>query len=532
MNTLNEILANKGKNVLILGVIVIIFLILGSGGLFVWQKLQKGPSSPASSLKVGVELKENKTSELINKVSGDMDLKDDVLEFKLSFPKQSVIENQQISIQQIRSISGLGSGVEFVAGVDLSPSGTSLMVPAELSIKVDSANKNLMAFSYEEDGRDFHLVPVFFENGRATIFVNNFSGYGIINVGDGTYTPPPPESIEAQAQQSIAKIIFKVQERQRSGDPRSITDEEQEEIYQFLNMWYKNSVRPDLMAAVDNENLIEPAINQFNRWRAAIQIVARRLGFEEARFNEEIEFSLNQAAKAVANAYVKASKKCTADKDATQIAKMTKWAIFARYWDLNGRSGLDVDDLIDLTKKCANFELRISSKIESPKTGEVMTASGRLLIGLDNDMYLVGGGEIKEDSRTVKDFACNYPEGIPVHPVEIIASKLDTGKGGQRVNLILQFADGEDQQFNCVSTVMKDYTTSNVGIDWLGGYLLIYHGESYIPTGKFEISDWKIVNAGGVYAKKVVNRTKTISVFGISGPLIENTTYELIHTPK
>ncbi|EKE14571.1 MAG: hypothetical protein ACD_12C00416G0001 [uncultured bacterium] len=523
----------RNKKIVFFSIFIAVLLVFLVAGFLWWQKNRKN-ELPSNVYSIEVKLDQEKTSQIIKEDGGNLSLKNDDIEFNLNFPKQSVTQNQLISMQKIASISGLDQGAELIAGVELSPQGTVLMAPAELAISSKMENERLIAFAYEENGKNFHFIPLFFEENQAKIQITNFSGYGIINVGDGTYTPPPPESIEAQAQQAIAKVILKAQDRMRTGDKRSLTDEEQNEIYDFLNDWYKKAVRPDLMKSVDNEDLIEPSFNQFNKWRAAIQIVTKKLGFDGDRFKKEIEFSLNQVAKAVANAYVKASQKCTADKDATQIAKMTKWAGFAQYQELDGRSGLDVSDLIDLTKKCAHFELKITSKIESPEAKSTTIASGTLSIGLDENNYFTGGGEIKEESRTEAGFACSYPQGSPVYPVEIIAAMLDTGKGGQRVNLILQFPEeGEDREYDCASTEIENFTTENAGNEWLGNYLLIYHDEkSYIPIGKFEIGDWQIVNSGGIYAKKTVSRTKTISFFGFSGTLIENTTYELIHLPQ
>lgn len=522
---MNSIFQNK--KVLVGLTVAFGILILGIAGYFAWQYIPVLTSpfnQKANPLKVTVTAGDKQASKLIDAAGGNLELGDSG-KATLSFPKETVFQAETVGLKEIKSIEGMGQGATLVAGVQATPDGTTFNGPADLTFET-AATGNLIGFAFDGDGENFHLYPIKKDGNKVTMKITHFSGYGILNVGDGSYTPPTPQSIKAKAQQLIARIILEGQKESGTLSPGQL-----DRIYNLLNAWWKTAVKPDLDKSVGNDEMVIPAFDHYLVWLAG----AQGLGLD-SRFTAEQEYAMNTAAKATKNAYEKASKKCTEQKDATQIAKMTKLAKFAMKWGLNGKQGLNVNDLLEKTKKCAVFELRLNSTTSFPKYGIAMNASGSVNINMDSNYNLVGEGIIKQNSYDPQDgFTCSYASGgMPSFPTKIVSTKLDVSAKNPKTSIVMEYSDVENTLV-CNSTLPNvDFTSTSGNDDWLSDYFIIHYGEDYVDPGMFAISDWQIVNSGGVYAKKSVNRDKFIDngYPELNYTLHENTTYELIHKPR
>lgn len=525
--TADSVPQNKSKKIILSISIVLVSVGLLVGGFFVvnnWPKLTSPFNKKPNPLKVTFATNDKMASAVINSTGGVVELAGETSKYSLNVPKDAVYQSENVTLQELKSVEGI-SGASLVAGVKATPDGTQFVAPIDLTVETSATGK-LVGFAFDAEGDNFHLFPVNRQGNKVSMKISHFSGYGIINVGDGSYAPPTPQSIQAQAQQLIARIIFEGQNE--TGD---LSQNQLDRIYNLLNAWWKVSVKPNLEKSAGNDELLMPAFDEYLVWLAA----AQGLGLDK-RFEAEQEYALKTAAKATKGAYEKAGEKCTKNKDATQIAKMTRLSKFAMKWGLNHKEGLNVDDLLERTKRCARFELRLNSTTSFPKFGIAMNASGSVNIGMDDNYNLVGEGTIRQNSLDPQDdFACSYESGtMPTFPAKIVSTKLDVSAKNPKTSVILEFSDVENTLV-CKSTLPGvDFTSTSGSDDWLTDYFIIHYGEDYQDPGMFAISDWQIVNQDGIYAKKTVDRDKFIDNGHpeLNYTLHENTTYELVHTPQ
>jgi hypothetical protein len=101
---------------------------------------------------------------------------------ELNIPPEALAGDEQVTMTPIQSLAR--SGVRFVAGVQLAPSGLELLKPAELDVRparrVSRAGQ--IAFGYEGSGSEFGLIPLP-TNGR--IPVVTLGGVGLASATRG-----------------------------------------------------------------------------------------------------------------------------------------------------------------------------------------------------------------------------------------------------------------------------------------------------------------------------------------------------------
>jgi len=182
-------------------------------------------------------------------------------DFQFTLGKDTLETMKAISLTPIQSIGGLDSAWTFIAGVQLTPDGTTFASAGKLTISIPEGfrNKKLTGFSYEGDGKDFSFYPITVSDGMAVFDVYGFSGYGLVSVEDFEAVPPKPSSIEKQAKQYLAAIL-----RESAG----LDDVLLKRIENILSAWYETSVKPKLDTAERDSDGIRDAGREFMSWLA------------------------------------------------------------------------------------------------------------------------------------------------------------------------------------------------------------------------------------------------------------------------
>lgn len=529
--------------------IAIILAILGGAFFVVWRFLLGHNGrfvTKTNPMKIGAVIEKEGISKLIGTEGGDIELAgDNGTKYAINFPENSVIGNEAVVMRKINSLSGLGEGMRFIGGVELTPDNTSLVELATLSITLPDGVKteNIRGFVFDGDGNNFHFSPVKFVDGKAILPVDGFSGHGIIDLTDPKKYPSEPSAIEKQAKQNLA-LGMSVSGRQQFWGKEIDSEAQKQTALDIFRDWFNQDLKWKLIAAVKDENKIEDGVGAFYRWLKWVQFY----GFTDD-LAHEIEIGENFSASAIKNGGEKSSKKCVDEKDAFQVGRMLTLARYTMLLGLNGRSGLNEDELKNKAKKCAKFEIRISStfEVETSVGGgkDIGKFSGVIPLSTDDGFALLGEGQVKMDSYlemvgTPSEHGCKYSREM-VSPVEIRSTQIKAFGGKPSVSLNLILKDPGELNWDCSWVIPGTDTTfgytggQGTTMEWDGDTMLL-HEDELVQLSETEallpILDWEIVNKGGIFARKVFQQSRVFGGFGASSTETENTVFELVHTPE
>ncbi|MFA6475322.1 MAG: hypothetical protein WCV88_03945 [Patescibacteria group bacterium] len=528
------------KKILLPLIIVAVIVLLG---VSVWMLYFRNPDtitndnnifqSNAQGLQVTAEVDPAGVTQDISSAGGEIQLDSSTdAAATLNLPEQALAGTESISLNNINTLTNLPSGMEFVLGVVVGPDGTLLDKPATLTLPVpaEQSAKNLVGFSYSGDGKDFQLYPISQDNNVATLQLTGFSGYGILVLPDNTTTPPAPTTIERQAKQYIASIVLSSGKKTGGVDSDHLG-----KIKNILTGWFNASVKPNLTAAVTDDSKLDAAVHEFISWQATVQWFGL-----DSSFQTEIDKSLNDIATAINNASAKASKQCTTDKDPTQAVKLLHYSKMVQLLGLEGKAGVSSDKINQMIKDCVNFELKITSHISMSAYDTIseIEASGTGTISYQDNMKLAGSAEVtvtRNQIVTMKPCTANVPE---TWTLTIPEFSIVTANTGSKFSMPLDLSLPVDGSlvWECGASLrdlVADASVTDPNNAW--EFALLHDDERVGALGdptSYVLPDWEMIGKGGVFAKKVYNRTVN-NPFGIGNVTYqEQTTFELIPTPK
>lgn len=517
--------------------IVVVLSIMVLGGEFVYFKfpqikefITENTFLKPKSYDVAIELGESKNAGIITTKGGKIDSEN----YKLDFPKNSVLGAADIAVQSIAALQNIPKGTNFVAGVHITSDEDGLGEAAELEIKIpqDFAGKKLVGFAYNEDGRAFRFYSVQIKGDSAVFKIYHFSGYGIISVDDKYDFPPEPNDMRDRAEQAIRNIIGEG----NSDDLSGFTDSQKQRIKNILDVWYRVKVKPLIDSAKGDENVIMKAAKEFIIWWQSTQALPDMEGV----FSAQIQEAKSGLAVGVNNAVDKAVRKCNQEKDPAQAGVLTKLYALVHYLSLQGIQGLDAEGIKEKALKCANFEVKMTANfsehiVATGPLGTIATdinyaESGFVPLTIDEDFGLSGEGKAQVDSYSQTGFACtqNPPE---MNSIKIPKLKFESsGKAG--VSLFFDTGDSTPVVWSCRSAY--GVTSTNPNPVWDYGFYELHKNEYQGPAEGylFKLADWKILGKGGMYATKEYNQTKTFAVDNATRTVKEHTLFELIHKPR
>lgn len=526
------------RKIFLTGAAILLMILIGS--IFIFYKYYTSDNSftkNPNTLNIGVEIESKGVSKIITVKGGELEA-GDVNNEKvfLTFPEKSFFEPETVSMRRINKLETPYPQWKFISGVELTPDGTKLANAGELKIKIPKGTdlKDLAGFSFGAGGKDFYLYPIIIEDDTAIFKLSGFSGYGLINLGG--YEPnTQPSEISKQAKQAIYKIS-----RGASNHKGELNVSEIEKITNLLRAWWKTEVKMKLEEAKNNEALVDQAGYEFLNWLEVVQL----FGLENS-FLKEIENSQNSLAIAIKNGAEKSSQKCFNNKDAMQTSVMFHLFAFAEMSGVNGRQGLYADKIEKMARKCANFELRISSTFEDSgeKYADIGKYSGTILLTVDEGLSVTGKGTVKVDYYREMigsefEHSCTANKEV-VYPVSVHSTEMGVTGNQPSISLIFGIGDPGDIKHDC-SYYIKDslfkITGTIIGPQWDLEFSEFHENEEQKLTDEeflYLLPNWEIVNKDGIFARKIYQRTKnSTSVLGGSYAEKEDTKFELVHIPQ
>lgn len=472
----------------------------------------------AKGLKVIVNTEPTGISKTITESGGEV--KSAALTLKI--PNKSIQDKQTVSVKKIISIKNLPKGAQFLSGADITPNGIKLDKSASLSLSLPAAKQNLklIGFSYSADGKDFSFYPAKMSANTATFKLSGFSGYGILILKDDNVTLAPPSTIEKQAKSFIAAIAKKA-----ALNTGGLSEDALSKIKNILRGWYNASVKPNLESAIDDPNKIDSSVHEFLSWKATAEF----FGLDDS-FKDEIYTSLDTIAEAIKKASEKAYKLAVKDKDPEQAVKLLRYAKLVQLLGLDGRAGVSSDKINDMVAKVLNFELKIKSRIITASQGAKKTveASGQAAILFQKNMKLAGRGEVRATKYRLNS-TVGKSNVAEVWDINMPEFSLGVSKAGSKFSLLVDVIPRHDDIVWDLSTKLVTVTDANSA--WSFDLLHLDELVDSSKPGTYLLKDWQMLGKGGVYAKKVYNRSKPDQFTGMS-TYQEKTTLELIHKPR
>lgn len=519
--------ATKNQRGIIIAVIVLIVLL--SAGYFAYRFyfLNKSGgnlfSANTTPLDVIPTLGADTTTLVVNGKGGEIRLAD---ETTVTFPAKSVLGSQAVTASKLESIGNLPTGYELVSGIELSPS-TLLGAAAKISLPLPAGTDTtkLIGFGYDQGGKDFFLTPIKIVGQTAEITITGFSGHGVLSVGDSSQLPPNPSTTEKQAKQFIGNIVRSKESLVDKESPKeSLTDNELSRIRNLLTGWFNASVSPRLVAATGADDAsVDGAIHEFTSWLDIVQLS----GFDDKlQANDELRAKTNKgfdlAAEALKSASDKAYASCVSNKDPSAAARLFRWYALTELMPLDHRKDISAQTILDHAKQCVNFELKITSEFNGPD-GEKSTASGSVILSIDDDLTISGEGKIEQTSFQVNDSSGPCTAAAPViFPIKVpgVIFNISADAG---VSVYFEIGESENKpSYDC------PFGYQHLGLhghyfSWAQDFYGAHESERIGDLG-YLVKDFEVLGSGGTYAKKIYS--------GTTGDQSEQTTFELLHQPK
>lgn len=191
----------------------------------------------------------------------------------LTVPAGALLDERQITVTPLSAIDGSPLG-RLVAGAGLEPQGLHFLEPAHLSLAVpaDVSPGDLVGFGFDGAGTSFHLTPLTIASGTISIPVWHFSG-----AGAATATPAQVAAVLTYTPTAADQLYTQHIEAARFGDAQTGADANTDpRIDDALNLWFVNSVLPNLVAAKGgSEAELEQAAGEWVAWEEQVQLNGR-----------------------------------------------------------------------------------------------------------------------------------------------------------------------------------------------------------------------------------------------------------------
>ena len=216
--------------------------------------------------------------------------------YTLTVPAGALFGPTSITMAPLVTVDGLPFSGGLAAGVDLQPHGLRLNEPATLKFEPASTPPSAQRtpFGYAEQGKDLRLQAYRAGSAGLELSLSHFSGYGLASgtaAERAEQAAHPPSNPEAQLEQRAA---------QAQEDPGLLSS-----WTAYLRDYYRQVVRPRLLAAETDEQLAGVAIQGYFAWLRATRMLS-----SEDEFASEIEEGRSSFRAIIDFAYDRAVRRC------------------------------------------------------------------------------------------------------------------------------------------------------------------------------------------------------------------------------
>jgi hypothetical protein len=309
-----------------------------------------GPSVPAPSI---VETEAGSARETTAAIDGSASVSAasiDGATYTLSVPAGAVPAGTAIGLHPVAALHNLPAGASLTAGVQFSPDGLQLDLPATLIIQLPSgtAASGLIGLAWRGDGDREHYYPALIDGDVITFSIPHFSGAGLLPAQPALPPLPPCVGVVQCTEAQQAALAMRI--GQRAGAA---------ELLASLRTWYRDVVEPALAESFDPVDFW-PRADAYDAWLAAIGVVRQVLHDPTFSVTPETRQSKTLAAGFLRAAYDGYNRMCFINKDlhlwqvpvSDAVTALVAAARRAIEWSINTPANrLDMTSL--LTRLCA-----------------------------------------------------------------------------------------------------------------------------------------------------------------------------------
>lgn len=288
----------------------------------------------------------------------------DGTKYTLTLPANALLSEEEITMTPVSGAGNLPGEMDLAAGVDIKPDGLQLMKPAKLTIEPPTGAQlpldQQTGLSWHGGGEEFHLYAIE-ESQQLSFELLHFSAYG---VGLGTsadraaaLTKMPTRTAD-QYRQAISELLRSEREAQLKGEPGD--PDLDKKLANYLAGYYRDVVRPKMLAAETDDSLAASAIQEGLGWSRQVEL----LGLSEDPFFAQKEAEvMDSIIKILQNAFNKAFQRCVNENDPSQVPRLLALERQAQLL------GISLGDVFDKINRCARFELDFEASTQENNVG-------------------------------------------------------------------------------------------------------------------------------------------------------------------
>lgn len=446
--------------------------------------------------------------------------------YTLTIPADALLSDEEIVMMPLIAASGLPTSAGMVAGVHLLPHGLRFIRAATLTIEnapTMDAGLQPVGFGYQEDGKEFYLLPAVQDNEAFALRIYHFSGYGV-TAGtsqeiEAQVTQHPPSASEDALQQKSARRLDMLD------DFRQFYDE-------FLIKDLLNGRGGDLKA-------MERALNALPIWHDMVKYAGLEEEFAEL-IAEAWKHMVIQLATTIELAYAD----CKAG-DASQVVKVMRWSRILGMLPVEQRREWVTDiymqtQLVKMVRGCATFEIDFDSTV-------VRDVPGLPASGTAHDSHLRAEGirvQFDLNTRLVEPTSApliykslNLDGAVPQCTVttettdgtfNLLAGRINLNYNrGETPSFAFRFEPGHPTE-TITHHCPKDVKLVFEPKFWNTLFWVLHWSELYQGGPDFEFKDWHYVGKS-LYAELIMDRASTVEG---NMQLSATTWMVLVHKPQ
>ncbi len=465
--------------------------------------------------------------------------------FTLTIPNGALAEEKQIRILPVTSIQGLPMSGGLVGGVQIEPEGLTLLQPATLKIEIPASSEtnNLVGFSYQGQGKEFHFHPFKIDPEGISFQITRLGGYG---AGAATQT-----DLDAQAERLPDSPIDQVNQQaagllaQAYMSGQALPEEKLAEIYGPL---FNDILLPRLKAAEMDDAGLEGAMSDF--LEVAHQVTW--LGLQD-RLQKELLQDYASLSTALKNSFEQAAQRCAQDTDISQgrmmLSRLKEIALLSTDPGFDA-SGYSLQEKSEPIQSCFTFQLQLDSTVTwNFVASSTIKAQNSAYVTLKLDpqtMTYSGHGTLEYKDYSLEftgDMAeinqyCKVSQENASASFDVVDSKIDFGVTDSRMPavqiamMVVPSPSGANINYSCeiegsaFTQAMPEFFP-----EWYNGFILVHEDqkmENWGPDGvtAYAFTDWQTTD-GQVLAKLA----QTYSAISDAGPVSEDLSMQILHTP-
>ncbi|MBN1462390.1 MAG: hypothetical protein JW922_01765 [Paludibacteraceae bacterium] len=449
----------------------------------------------------------------------------------LTFSPDALVFPGNVQIQAVENVKDLPKGAKFITGVDIQADEKLIREPIQLKFPLpqEMEKENIMGFAYNEDGSDWHLYPIEFNENHVLLELNHFSGYGIIEITSVEFAPKQPSGNLSQLEQLIAEGRQQALVEQAANFNDDYYQKEvQTKIDAFLKEWYLVLVEDYFKPALDDATLLERAVYEYWDWISYVEHYST--GDLFALEITELKRLFNLA---MDKGTTEANKRCAQEHDPSQAWVFSKLSRI--YHMANLLQGLNTrSDLIDQFAKCLKFTLKISTTFSPTETCGLPTENytGEIKMAVDlGDMEGILSGEgLVTGKFSMCDLTCEVV-GANTNQIVRIAKAMpkDVNSKNPEIDIEIEIPNdaGAGSGLRCTESFGNAGSSSvEFPIGWADTLVYNHKNEVNDDGTRLRLKNWEIVKEEDVYARKSYDISDRLT--GVK----EKTIFELVHTPN